>query len=1028
VNDSAEILWIVIPAISSGLYGLLFFLRRQELGAVAHWYSGFLAMAALWSLGSMLLHANPGFLEPVWIARLLMFGNFGIPLMMLGFTLTFLAVPRQQTWIPAEIVFYVIASVLNLAGLVVTSTEVDHGLITNHYGIGMVAIAAVWTTGFYPSIYLLIRELRKTKDLVYRNRLRYLLLTFVLMLAASLINTTPLAAYPVDHLLAGLTAILISLSISRYQLLEMQQAIQRLFVLILVVLIYVIAVSGAIYVLARLDPSIQLSGSIIAALITFVLLASIRPVRQAASGVIERFFFPEQYNVHELLLAISRISNRLRSPQELGTDILRELAHALQCGHANLFIKEETDSVYQRIANIGDPTNDVEPSFQADSPLIRELAKSGIGTHIDYLREMSRLRSLWINEWQILEAMQVQVLVPILAESEFIGFFCLSGKKDGRPYTYQELRQTLPLLANQVSMALANSRLYTQEQTRANQLASANAELRQTQDALKESADDILRQAARAEALVRIADRLNAQLDLNTVLNAVCEEAARALNAPAASVNLYHEKDCALHLVASYGLPQKYIDLNKPISNELYRRYSQDNPTWTIYADGDAIGALPNGALYQELDIQSIMSARMTREGGVVGILSVLIYGQARTFGEDEQALLKGIAAQAAQAIVNARLYADSQRRLRNVEALRQIDAAITGGTDLGHMLKVILEQVKSQLSIDAADVMLLNTTDNLLVLEEGDGFHATPVRKVSLEEKADPACQAALERRMIQIPDISAAMEAIPATLTAAEGFKAYYNMPLIAKNEVKGVLEVFQRTVMEPGNEWLSFLNALAVQTAIAIDNNQLFVNLQRSNEELRNAYEATLEGWARALEMRDRETQGHTQRVTEMTVRLARLMGVSESDIVHIRRGAILHDIGKMAIPDSILLKPGKLTDDEWETMRHHPVYAYQMMSTISFLRPALDIPYCHHEKWDGSGYPRGLKGEEIPLWARIFAIVDVWDALRSDRPYHKAMSDEEVRDYLLRLSGVQFDPHVVDVFLSMPMAEWQTTANT
>ena len=1027
MNDSAEVLWIAIPAISSGLYGLLFFLRRQELGSVARWYSGFLATAALWSLGSMLLHANPGFVPTIWIARMVMFGNFGIPLMMLGFTLTFLAAPRRQTWIPIEIVFYIIAGILNLTGSVVISAEVDHGLITNHYGIGMLAVAAVWTFGFYPSIYLLIRELRKARDLVYRNRLKYLLVTFILMLGASLVNTTPLAAYPVDHLLAGLTAILISLSISRYQLLEIQQAVQRLFVLILVVLAYVIAVSGALYVLAGLSKSIQLSGSIISALITFLLLASIRPVRQGVSGIIERFFFPEQYNVHVLLLAVSQISNRLRPPSELGTDILRELAQALQCEHASLFIREETNTGYQRIANIGGPATDVEPSFQADSPLVKELSDYGIGTRIDRLRELSRLRSLWINEWQILESLQAQVLVPIFAESEFIGFFCLSGKKGGQPYTRQELQQTLPLLANQVSMALANSRLYTQEQTRANQLAHANMELRETQAALRESADHTLRQAARAEALVRIADRLNAQLDLNTVLNAVCEETARALNAPASSVNLYLEKDDALHLVAGYGLPRKYIDQCLPVSRDVYDRLSQIGPTWVIGSNNGGIAELPNGRLYQEVDIQTIMSTSMSREGDLVGVLSVFIYGQARKFGDEEQELIKGIAAQAAQAIVNARLYADAQRRLRNVEALRQIDAAITGGIDLNYTLKVILDQVKSQLNIDAADVLLTNTPANMLEFAVGNGFHTTPTRQVPLGEMTDPACEAALERHMVQIPNLAQPLSDSSQALVSAEGFRAYYSMPLISKNQVKGVLEVFQRTPLEPSKEWLSFLNALSVQAAIAIDNSELFTNLQRSNEELRNAYESTLEGWARALELRDQETQGHTKRVTEMTVKLARRMGMSESDIVHIRRGAILHDIGKMAIPDSILLKPGKLTEDEWKIMRQHPEYAYQMMSTISFLRPALDIPYCHHEKWDGSGYPRGLKGEEIPLWARIFAIVDVWDALRSDRPYHKVMPDEEVRDYLLRKSGVQFDPHVVDAFLSIPLSEWKTTAN-
>lgn len=240
---------------------------------------------------------------------------------------------------------------------------------------------------------------------------------------------------------------------------------------------------------------------------------------------------------------------------------------------------------------------------------------------------------------------------------------------------------------------------------------------------------------------------------------------------------------------------------------------------------------------------------------------------------------------------------------------------------------------------------------------------------------------------------------------------------MPLIAKGVVQGVLEVFHRERMDPDQAWIDFLEALAGQAAIAIDNAMLFDELNQSNVELRQAYDATLEGWARALELRDIETQGHSQRVTEMAVRLARRFGISGSDLVNVRRGALLHDIGKMGIPDSILHKPGELSADEWTEMHKHPRYAYEMLSGAEYLRPALDIPYCHHEKWDGSGYPRGLKGKEIPLAARIFAVVDVWDALRSNRPYRQAWSDAQALEHIRDQSAAHFDPAVVEEFLSL-----------
>jgi PAS domain S-box-containing protein/putative nucleotidyltransferase with HDIG domain len=195
------------------------------------------------------------------------------------------------------------------------------------------------------------------------------------------------------------------------------------------------------------------------------------------------------------------------------------------------------------------------------------------------------------------------------------------------------------------------------------------------------------------------------------------------------------------------------------------------------------------------------------------------------------------------------------------------------------------------------------------------------------------------------------------------------------------------------------------------------QAEAEVQRYASELAQAYDNTLVGWARALELRDELTEGHTRRVTELTLQLARVMGLPESDLVHIRRGAILHDIGKMAIPDSILLKRGALTPEEQVIMFQHPQHAYDMLYSIEFLRPALDIPFCHHEKWDGSGYPRGLRGAQIPLAARIFSVADVWDAVTSDRPYRPAWPHEVARQYLAEQSGTHFDPKIVEIFLSL-----------
>jgi putative nucleotidyltransferase with HDIG domain len=216
------------------------------------------------------------------------------------------------------------------------------------------------------------------------------------------------------------------------------------------------------------------------------------------------------------------------------------------------------------------------------------------------------------------------------------------------------------------------------------------------------------------------------------------------------------------------------------------------------------------------------------------------------------------------------------------------------------------------------------------------------------------------------------------------------------------------------------MNLISAFADQAAMAIDNARLFEDLKAANKELEIAYEATLQGWVRALDLRDKETEGHTQRVTTLSVKLAQFMGVDKNDLIHVQRGALLHDIGKMAIPDAILLKPEGLSEEERALIRQHPIFAYEMLKPIQFLHRALDIPYCHHEKWDGSGYPRGLKELQIPFSARIFAIVDVWDALTSDRVYRKALPAEEVRAHLRQQAGRHFDPRVAEGFLDLVAA--------
>jgi PAS domain S-box-containing protein len=385
-------------------------------------------------------------------------------------------------------------------------------------------------------------------------------------------------------------------------------------------------------------------------------------------------------------------------------------------------------------------------------------------------------------------------------------------------------------------------------------------------------------------------------------------------------------------------------------------------------------------------------------------------------FHQDDERLMTIFAERAALALERSRLHEQTMQQLQRLEGLRTIDLAISSSMDLRVSLNIVLEQVIKQLGVDAASVLLWRSEYGRLEFAAGRGFRTRNIESSSLRPGEGHAGRAAFDKRIIQGEDLTIHPEQFTRReLLASEEFVSYFGVPLIAKGEVKGVLETFNRSILHVGKEWLDFLESLGWQTAIAIDNALLFEGIQRSNIELAMAYDATIEGWSRALDLRDHETEGHTQRVTEMTLKLAPLVGFRDSDLIHIRRGALLHDIGKMGVPDHILLKPSSLTEEEWVIMNQHPQFAYDLLRPISFLRDALRIPYAHHEKWDGTGYPRGLSGTQIPLEARLFAIVDNWDALTSDRPYRKKWTEEKTLQYIRDQSGKHFDPQLVEIFL-------------
>jgi GAF domain-containing protein len=347
------------------------------------------------------------------------------------------------------------------------------------------------------------------------------------------------------------------------------------------------------------------------------------------------------------------------------------------------------------------------------------------------------------------------------------------------------------------------------------------------------------------------------------------------------------------------------------------------------------------------------------------------------------------------------------------LRAIATLSAALRTAATRAEMLPVIVSQMVLLLNCETASIEIIDPLTGEAVTEAAHGLWKA---LIGTRQKRDTGINAIISqtRKPYYTNDLKGNPDFLHKDLIS-KGVHSGIGVPLIAQKSLIGFIWTgHKNNVSETEVRLLAAISDIA---ANAIYRSTLHEQTQKDAADLAQAYDSTLEGWARALELRDQETEGHTRRVVKMTVDLARTMGVEERELENIRRGALLHDIGKMGIPDSILLKQGPLDASEWEIMRQHPEYAYKLLNPIDYLHPVLAIPHFHHEKWDGTGYPQGLMGENIPLAARIFAIVDVWDALTSDRPYRPAWSKEKALAHITEQVGKHFDPAVVHAFLKI-----------
>ena len=506
---------------------------------------------------------------------------------------------------------------------------------------------------------------------------------------------------------------------------------------------------------------------------------------------------------------------------------------------------------------------------------------------------------------------------------------------------------------------------------------------------------DRLQRERELETVAKFAAALRTAPNRAAMLPVILEQVQALVGADGAALVLRDPVGSGLVVALAHGWPDA-SGTQLPDSSLAGQVAATGQPEWRL--------AVPAG-------VQA--AAPLVAQGNALGAVCVSLTAAPTTL---QVRLLSAIADMTANALQRTTLHEQTEQRMQRLAALHAIDLAITSSFDLRMTLGILLNHLLDQLQVGGAAILLLNSATQTLEYAAVRGLNAALMHQSPLRLNESLAGRVAATGQPLQINDLPAERIASARPYhIGSQKFTSYYGLPLLAKGRTQGVLEILQRGPLPTDADSLEYLESLATQAAIAIDGSVMFSDLQRSNVDLNLAYDATIEGWSRVLEARGIESPGHTRRVADLTVKLAQAAGFGGVDLLHARHGALLHDIGMLAVPEAVLLKPGPLNETEQMIMRQHPEHGFEFLAPINYLRPSLDIPYGHHEKWDGSGYPRGLRGDHIPVAARVFALVDTWDALRADRPFRAAWTAERALAHIKSRSGSDFDPKLTEVFL-------------
>jgi PAS domain S-box-containing protein len=577
--------------------------------------------------------------------------------------------------------------------------------------------------------------------------------------------------------------------------------------------------------------------------------------------------------------------------------------------------------------------------------------------------------------------------VPVMIKNRLIGLIAEWRIGEGEDFSRNELN-FLASLSGEVAVAIENARLFEEEERRR-----------------KES--DTLREAT---------EKITATLNQEQTIQIILEQLSKVVSYESASLQLLENNHLKVVGGSGWNDPNVVLGMSFPVPG--------DNPNTQVILERRAI-TLGNAPEVYSLftksphnHIRSWLGVPMISQGNIIGMFAV-DHSKPNFFTDTDIKMVQAFAGQAAIAIENTRLFEKTHQRLIGVESVHSISVSLRAANTLADALPIILDRLIELFNAKGAAVEVIASNGYEIVTELAKGVwknltghRSKPIKGIT---------KIVIETGNPFIKNKSSYKE-------GSEGMELYTSLPAIACVPVVaqelpiGAMWIGrQDPIQDEDTKLLASIGEIVGATirrmSLHEKTERLLYDLQIANRNLERSYDTTLEGWAKALELRDKETEGHSRRMSDLTVTLAREVGIPESDLIHVRRGVLLHDIGKMGVSDLLLRKPTSLTEEEWDEMRKHPQLAYDLLSPIVYLKPALDIPYCHHEKWDGTGYPRLLKGDQIPIAARVFAVVDVYDALLSRRPYRKAWPKKKVIDYIHEQSGKQFDPKIVDAFFKV-----------